>query len=345
MSLFDALSKISEQIQKQHHLMRHHEDATILVSIQPFIRALGYDTQNLAEVFPQFNADAKTHGGERVDYAIMRDGKPIMFIEAKGVSVSLNESFWKQLYNYFNAADVRFGVLTNGIEYRFYTDLKKSHIMDKQPFLTIDMLNLDERLVAELDSFTKTRFDPQRIIDGARKRVVARLLKQEMDNPSDEIARHFAKQMTTKRVSSSELTHFAGLLREAWQELAKSPKPPPPPNGDCEENGDPEFVPVYGYHEGHQLKAELLRKSIRDGLTIGGHQIRFDGKTTWPKNAAVLAIRSVDPKFEPTKKHPNGFKFWHVVDPADNKEHMIRSISGWDNISDEALRQRVLGKS
>ena len=66
MGLYDELSKISTQIQTQRHLMQHNEDATILVSIQPFIRALGYDTQNLAEVFPQYNADAKSTGGKRL---------------------------------------------------------------------------------------------------------------------------------------------------------------------------------------------------------------------------------------------------------------------------------------
>ena len=104
---------------------------------------------------------------------------------------------------------------------------------------------------------------------------------------------------------------------------------------------DSEYIPVYGYYEGHRFEAKLLRKSINDGLSIGGNQIRYNGETTWLKNAAVKAIQSVDPNFEPTKTFPNGFQFWHVIDPADGKEHMIRYVSGWD-MTDEALRQRVL---
>ena len=113
------------------------------------------------------------------------------------------------------------------------------------------------------------------------------------------------------------------------------PKPKPSPSSD---------ITVYGYYEGRRFEAELLRKSIGDGLTIGGNQIRYNGKTTWLKNAAVMAIRSVDPSFEPTRTYPNGFEFWHVIDPADGKEHMIRYISGWEQ-TDEALRQRVLDMS
>ena len=95
--------------------------------------------------------------------------------------------------------------------------------------------------------------------------------------------------------------------------------------------------------EGIEFEAELLRQSVIDGLTIdpSGHQIRYNGEMTWLKNAAVLAIRSVDSSFEPTRTYPNGFEFWHVVDPADGKEHMIRYISGWEQ-TDEALRQRIL---
>ena len=311
------------------------EEATKEVSIRPFIRALGYDTANLSEVRPEFpilNMYA-------VDFALMRDNRPIIFIEAKRVDQSLDKH-WKQLFQYFNADDVIVGILTNGILYRFYTDLKKSHIMDMEPFLTVDMLNLDKRLVTELDSFTKANFDPQRILDGAQKRRIARLLAREIEEPSDDFVRYFAKQVHSGRLTGEDVQRYRQLVGEAWRELASAPPkppppPPPPPNG-------PKYIPIYGYYEGQRFEAELLRTSIEYGLTIAGHQVRYNGETTWLKDAAVKAIRSVDPSFEPTKTYPNGFKFWHVADPDGGKEHMIRSISGWDNITDEALRERIL---
>lgn len=363
MSLYTELSKISTQIHTQRHLMDHNEDATILVSIQPFIRALGYDTQNLLEVFPQYNADAKTTGGEKVDYAIFRDAKPIIFIEAKAANISLNESNWKQLYNYFNAEDVRFAILSNGIEYRFYTDLKKRNVMDKQPFLSIHMLDLDERLVNELEGFTKSGFDRERIIAGAQRRVMARLLRQGMEKPSHELIKLFARQVQSGRLGAAEIQRYSRLLTEAWRELVEeeiakrlqsavesnsasdktesegtdAPKRTPPQTTGRD-------IPVIGYYEGHRFEAELLRNTMGRGLQIARHHIRYNGKSTWLKNAAVMAIRSVDPSFQPTRTYPNGFTFWYVVDPADGKEHMIRYISGWEQ-TDEALRQRVLDMS
>ena len=249
--------------------------------------------------------------------------------------------------------------MTNGIEFRFYTDSVKQHIMDEEPFLTIDMLKLDAAQINVLEGFSKSHFAPEQTL---RNIKISNILLKEFIQPSDDLVKHFAKQVHSGAIWQTVIQEFRPLVKRAWddlvdQEIARrlrrheaiendltefpqetEPEKPAPQVSP----GNSEFIPIYGYHEGHRFEAELLRQSIRDGLSIGGHQIRYNGELTWLKNAAVMAIRSVDPKFEPTRTHPNGFKFWHVADPADGKEHMIRSISRWENITDEALRQRVL---
>ena len=120
------------------------------------------------------------------------------------------------------------------------------------------MLNLDERLVAELDCFTKAGFDPERVAASARKRVLSRLLRQELSNPSPEITRHFAKQFTTTRLSADELRYYAGLLSEAWRELVEPPEIVPPPPPPPPPPPDSEFVPVFGYgHDGAPIRSTL----------------------------------------------------------------------------------------
>jgi hypothetical protein len=57
------------------------EEATKNALIMPFIQALGYDVFNPAEVVPEFTADVGTKKGEKVDYAVMRGGKPIILFE------------------------------------------------------------------------------------------------------------------------------------------------------------------------------------------------------------------------------------------------------------------------
>ncbi len=218
MSLNDDLSRIAEQIQQQRHLMRN-EEATLQVSIRPFIEALGYNTRNLAEVAPQYTADPRPSGTDRVDYAILRDGSPVILIEAKAANTRLTENNWKQLHDYFNAEEVRFGILTNGIEYCFYTDLKKRNIMDKDPFLTIEMSNLDKRLVAELEYFTKPSFDPERILSSARKLAILQLLSKEFNQPSDDFVKYFAGQVHSGRLSNSQMRDYRQLVQQAWRDL------------------------------------------------------------------------------------------------------------------------------
>ena len=214
MSLVEKLSKISANLTKQKQLLLgENEEAAIRVSILPFIEALGFDIRNLAEVKSEVTADARRKGRKRADYEIYLDGEPILVIEAKPAHNVLTEDDWDQLKGYYNDIEVRFGILTNGLEYRFYTDLKKDNVMDIEPFLTIDMLNLENRLVSELEGFTKADFDAQRIIAGAQRQVIVRLILKEMDHPSNELVRHFASQVHSGRLSDSDLQRYARLVK------------------------------------------------------------------------------------------------------------------------------------
>ena len=333
MSLYDALSQIAEQVRNQRHLM-NNEDATILVSIQPFIHALGYNTSRLMEVRPQYSADAKSSGGEKVDYAIMRDGKPIIFIEAKAANISLSESNWKQLYNYFNAeVGLRFGILTNGIEYRFYTDLKVRNIMDKQPFMMLDMLNLDERLIRELEGFTKAGFDPERILNGAQKERIMRLLYAEMDKPSDEFVKLFARQVHSGQMHDTDIYEYAQLVKDAWrgileQESLHRIQPLPVRKKDERDTKEIE-IPVFGVYKGTRLEATLLFVPSQDWAMM-----RFDGKVMSASNAILAAKHTVSPGAK-LGWHTT-WRWWKLRDPLDDSEREIKDLQ-----SDKALVERM----
>ncbi|MCY3797646.1 MAG: type I restriction enzyme HsdR N-terminal domain-containing protein [Chloroflexi bacterium] len=218
MGLFEELRNIAQDIENQRHLMTN-EEATLQVSIRPFIEALGYDFRNLSEVAPQFTADPRPSGTDRVDYAILREGKPIILIEAKAATVRFTENIWKKLHDYFNAEEVRFGILTNGIVYRFYSDLQKSNIMDKEPFLVIDMLNLNESLVNELRGFTKSSFDPELILSNVQKLAISQLLSKEFNQPSDNLVKHFAGQVHSGPLPYSQMPQYRQLVQQAWRDL------------------------------------------------------------------------------------------------------------------------------
>jgi len=104
----------------------------------PFITTLGFDVYDSREVVPEFTADIGIKKGEKIDYAIKKDGKPIILIECKHWEqyLDLHEG---QLLCYFHVSQAKFGVLTNGIVYRFYSDLDEDNKMDETPFLEFDI--------------------------------------------------------------------------------------------------------------------------------------------------------------------------------------------------------------
>ena len=337
MGLMDEMRKISEKINQQRPMMTN-EVATELVSIHPFIRALGYDIGNLNEVSPQHTADARTSGSERVDYAIKQSGKPIIFIESKAANKVLSENNWRQLYNYFGAEDVRFGILTNGIEYRFYTDLEKLNVMDKQPFLIIDMLNLDDGLVNELEGFTKASFDVERILSAARKLRVLRLLDKEYAQPSEELVRFFARQLYTGPLSKSVIQAFAPVVRQAWREFVEQkiasrlqtviqPEARPAeieaqttveesPIQPISEDGE---IPVFAEYGGQRFEATLVKFDLKYPKTS---RILYSNSVYSISKAAIVAIHSVNPKIRAS----NGWDFWKLRDPYGNKERPIGDL-------------------
>ena len=96
------------------------EEATKTALVMPFVRALGYNTEDPREVVPEFIADVGDRKGEKVDYAILKDGKPVMLIECKAAGANLDEEDVSQLFRYFAVSKSRFAVLTNGVVYRFH---------------------------------------------------------------------------------------------------------------------------------------------------------------------------------------------------------------------------------
>ena len=115
------------------------EEATKTSLIMPFFAMLGYDVFNPEEFTPEYVADVGIKKGEKVDYAILKDGKPAILIECKWIGEPL-ASHDSQLYRYFGVSKAKFAILTNGQIYKFFTDLDEPNKMDEKPFLEINRL-------------------------------------------------------------------------------------------------------------------------------------------------------------------------------------------------------------
>ncbi|OAV65643.1 hypothetical protein Barb6_02814 [Bacteroidales bacterium Barb6] len=165
MDFKDQLKSISERIEKLKDNLQT-EEATKNALIMPFIQALGYDVFNPLEVVPEYTCDIGTKKGEKIDYAILKDGEAIILIECKHwkSDLTLHDN---QLLRYFHVSKAKFGVLTNGIIYRFYTDLEAANKMDEKPFLEVDLTDIKGNQTEELKKFHKTYFDVETILSSA----------------------------------------------------------------------------------------------------------------------------------------------------------------------------------
>lgn len=194
------------------------EEATKNAFVMPFIQLLGYDVFNPLEVIPEFVADVSTKKGEKVDYCIQKDDEPIIIVECKHWKEKL-DLHNTQLERYFSFTKAKFGLLTNGLQYRFFTDLDETNIMDKTPFLEIDFENLKDNAIVELKKFHKNAFDADKIIDSAGElkyyNEIKLVYEKELHEPTIELVRHFASQVYAGRLTASVIEQFSKIVKKA----------------------------------------------------------------------------------------------------------------------------------
>lgn len=216
MDFIDQLRSIGNQVSRMRETVQT-EEATKQAFILPFLNALGYNVFDPTEVVPELCADVGVKKGEKVDYAIMQDGKPIILIEAKYCGVNLDTITPTQLYRYFSVTQARIGVLTNGIIYRFFSDLEEPNKMDHKPFLEMNILDLQEPIVNEVKRLNKASFQVDDILSAAVElkytKEIRKVLAAEMASPSEDLVRFFTSRVYTGRMTPNVKIQFTELVK------------------------------------------------------------------------------------------------------------------------------------
>ena len=228
MDFIEELRNLSTNIAKQienaeqidHNIT---EEATKHAFVIPFIKILGYNPYILTEVVPEFTADIGTKQGEKVDYAIFKDDKVIILIECKKYGADLSDAHTSQLYRYFSVVNARIAVLTDGVIYRFYTDLEETNIMDSKPFLEFNMFDIHEPLVNELRRFTKPKFDLDAALTAASDLKYTKEIKQTMieqlETPSEDFVRFFLSSVYTGVKTQTVVQQFTDIVKRALNQF------------------------------------------------------------------------------------------------------------------------------
>ncbi len=195
------------------------EEATKTSIIMPFFQMLGYDIFNPLEFAPEYVADVGIKKGEKVDYAILKDGKPVILIEAKWCGESL-EKHDGQLLRYFHTSPAKFGILTNGIVFRFYTDLDNPNKMDETPFFEFNLLDIRESSALQLKNFHKQVFDVDNVFSKASELKYVGLIKQyvaqQVTIPSDEFVTFIVGQVYKGRKTQPVIEKFRDLIKTSF---------------------------------------------------------------------------------------------------------------------------------
>jgi predicted type IV restriction endonuclease len=213
-SLADKINELKDKIET--------EESTKHAFVLPFINILGYDTFNPTEVVPEFTADIGLKKGEKVDYAIIEDGVPILIIECKNwkENLSVHNS---QLFRYFHVTKTRFALLTNGIHYQFFTDLEEKNKMDAKPFLEFEITNLKDNVILEIAKFHKSSFDVNNIVNNASAlKYIIEIKKQineELLNPSNEFVKLFANKVYSGRLTEKVMEEFKDLVQKGFNQF------------------------------------------------------------------------------------------------------------------------------
>ncbi|MBW4465253.1 MAG: type I restriction enzyme HsdR N-terminal domain-containing protein [Pegethrix bostrychoides GSE-TBD4-15B] len=353
MDLIDQIKAIAQQILKLKDQVLT-EEATKNAFVMPFIQALGYNVFNPMEVCPEFSADVPGVKGEKVDYAILVDSNPIILFECKQCNEGLtNPKHSSQLHRYFHVTEAKFSILTNGILYRFYTDIEKPNVMDEKPFYEFNMLSFDDSAINELKRFSKTGFNCNELGDIARNllytREIKRIMSEQLTNPSPDFVKLFASQVYTGRLSSAVVDKFTEITKQSLNEFINdriadrlkkaSVEPvampePKPPDG-VEPTIDDTVITTAEELEGFYIVKSILRGTVeinrvqhRDTKTYFG--VNLDGRVT--KTICRLWLNS-------SQKYIGTFD-------EEGKE-LKQPISGLDDIYSyaEALKSRAANLS
>lgn len=295
MDFIDQLQALAARVSRQVDMLLT-EEATKNALVMPFINALGYNVFDPTEVTPELNADVGIKKGEKVDYAILKDGQVVMLFECKSVGTNLDRVTPTQLFRYFTVTRARIGVLTNGVVYRFFSDLEEPNKMDGKPFLEFNLFDIQESVVHEVKKLTRPHFDQTAIIEAASElkytREIKRILGEQMVNPAEEFVRFFIPLVYSGRVTQAVREQFTPLVQKAFRQfvseqisdrlksaLEQETQPPAPveaaaaPGEPAAQERAADVVTTEEEREGYYVVKSILRETV-DPTRIAARDVK-----------------------------------------------------------------------
>ena len=221
----DSITGYVKRVRDLAEHVKGNEQATKQSLIGPLLTLLGYDLTDPRECVPEYRVDfGKDRSVKPIDWAFLQAGQPIFFVEAKEVGKRL-PGYDEQLADYFaKAPEAKLGILTNGIQWRFFTDVVNMNVMDREPFLRWDVLSDEEPPHDFLTVLQKSQFNAELIRAFARRKRAQNLLVEELNRllePSPEFVRLAITNIETRKLTENVIETWKPVLANAINEWAK----------------------------------------------------------------------------------------------------------------------------
>ena len=342
------------------------EEATKTSLILPFLRIMGYDVFDPSIVVPEFTADVGTKKGEKVDYAIFHDNKPIILIEVKSVGSLLDAGKAGQLFRYFvGSQSAKVGILTDGCIYQFFTDLQKENVMDLAPFMVFDINNFNSSDIEYLKLFTADNFNLDQIKGVAEElqyiKRLGTIVSQEINNPSDELVRLLAGRVYEGMKNANVIESFRERIKRAFNDYinitiqsrlasvinpSSTPQPYPitksisegPVKKDAPVESARELDTTPEEVEGYTIVKTILREVVDPKRVFMRDTLSYCGVLLDDTNRKTIC-----------RLHLNAAsaKYLGIINVADDKKETRHLIASLDDIYQyaEQLKQTVKNKA
>jgi predicted type IV restriction endonuclease len=124
--------------------------------IEPLLELLGWEMLS-PEVELEYSVQMGV-GTKKADYALMLEGTPVVFVEAKGADTTITSGYRDQLTSYMRQTGVDWGILTNGRELQLFKRKQDGRRPDEISLGTIPLDELPDR-VGLLQAFTRTSIE------------------------------------------------------------------------------------------------------------------------------------------------------------------------------------------
>lgn len=221
----EALASYVNRVRELADHVKGNEQATKQSLIGPLFTLLGYDLTDPRQCLPEYRVDfGKERSVKPIDWAFLQNGRPIFFVEAKEAGRKL-AGFDEQLADYFaKAPEAKLGILTNGIQWRFFTDMVNENVMDKEPFVQWDVLADEQPPIDFLTVLQKSEYNSGLLRTFAQRTRQQNLLVQELARllePAPEFTKLAVARIETRNLTAAVVESWKPIVANAINEWAK----------------------------------------------------------------------------------------------------------------------------